>query len=91
MHHETRVRLQELSKQAAVEQDSAKLLELVKQINDLSENAQRPEGREPLTESSKPAFPQTSSANTRILLADGHQMVRRPAPEINMAQLWRKP
>jgi CheY-like chemotaxis protein len=76
----------ELCEQAAVEQDPAKLLELVKQINDLlSSKQQRLEQRKPLTLNGS-ASALTKSSNTRILFADDSAVVRKTIKTILIEQ-----
>ena len=73
---ETNGRWLELCEQAAVEQDPAKLLELVQKINEMAVERRRSlEQGTPVTASDR-AFPRTKSANSRILLVDDSATVR---------------
>jgi CheY-like chemotaxis protein len=70
---ETKIRWQALCEQAAVEQDPARLLELVREINDLlSKKQERLEGRTSLASVSA----SRKCVATRILIADDSQIVR---------------
>lgn len=75
MQAETKAHWMKLCEQAAVEQDPAKLLELVKQINDLlSDKQKRLQARNSTAKRSVATPPK--SANPRILLVDDSRIVR---------------
>lgn len=78
MQGESKARWQELCEKASLEQDPDKLLELVRQINDLlSEKQNRLKQRQALTAIPTPAFsPSESPHGCRFLLVDDSQMVR---------------
>jgi CheY-like chemotaxis protein len=76
MQAESKLHWQQLCEQASAERDSAKLLELVTQINDLlAEKRQRLEQPNALAIDGSALAP-TRSAKTRILLADDNPRVR---------------
>lgn len=76
MQGETKARWMKLCEQAAVEQDPAKLLDLVKQINDLlayKQNRLQTRNPAPMQQSLGSS---SKSANARILLVDDSRMAR---------------
>jgi len=85
MQGETKARWLRLCEQAAVEQDPAKLLERVKQINDLLSEKQQTIQQRKSTNETDPVVASTAFPN-RILLADDSRAVRTAFKEVLLQQ-----